>query len=71
MRFWLPLFFILGLSAIASAGSDIVGPFGHSPGFSGRFPIVGGIGPGGSGPPPTCLGAIDTSVGCPLPMLGM
>lgn len=26
---------------------------------------------GGGGPPPTCAGVIDASIGCPMPMLGM
>lgn len=72
MRFWLPLVFILGLSVIASAGTDIVGKFDRSSGFGGGMPIIGRIG-GGSAPPPVGCGAgvIDASLGCPLPMLGM
>lgn len=74
MRFWLPLLIILGLSAAASAAndrSDIVGIIGHSLGFSGRFPLVGGIGTGGAAPVGCGTGVIDASAGCPLPMLGM
>lgn len=75
MRLILPFLILLSLSLAASAASDISGPFGSNTalfGFSGRFPLAGRIGPGASGPPPSCgVGAIDASVGCPLPMLGM
>ena len=40
-------------------------------GFTGRFPIVGGIGIGGGGGGGGCQGVVDASAGCPLPMLGM
>ena len=71
MKFWLPVLFLVFCSMAASATTDIVGPFGYSKGFSGRFPIVGGIGPQNTGPPPMCgNGTIDASAGCPLPMLG-
>lgn len=71
MKFMFPLLLLLALSAAASASTDIFGKFGSSTGFTGRFPIVGGIGPGGSTPPTGCAGVIDASAGCPLPMLGM
>lgn len=72
MRFLLPLLIIIALSVMASAGSDIVGPFGSQKGilgFSGKTPIVGRVGSGSGGG--GCAGVIDASVGCPLPMLGM
>jgi hypothetical protein len=74
MKFWFPLLLILALSAAASAATDIVGPFGPNTsfyGFTGRWPLVGGIGSGGAPVDPCSAGVIDASVGCPLPMLGM
>lgn len=75
MRFLLPLLIIIALSVMASAGSDIVGPFGSQKGilgFSGKTPIVGRVGSGsGGGGGGGCAGVIDASIGCPLPMLGM
>lgn len=73
MRYWLALIFILGLSVVASAGTDIVGKIGAggSLGFTGRFPLSGGFGSGGPPPVGCGTGVIDASAGCPLPMLGM
>ena len=47
---------------VAGSGGQSGGP------FSGL--IAGITGTGSPVPPPTCLGAIDLSKGCPLPMLG-
>ncbi len=71
MRYWTALLFIIGLSVAASASSDIAGKIGRSSGFTGRFPITGGIGSGGPPPAGCGTGVIDASAGCPLPMLGM
>jgi hypothetical protein len=76
MKFWLPLAILIALSAAASAMSDVSGYFGGNGNFYQSFtgrnpPLVGSIGQTGGGPPPTCAGVIDASVGCPLPMLGM
>jgi hypothetical protein len=72
MKFWLPLLIIVFASMAASASTDIAGSIGAAIGFSGRFPIVGGMGVGSSPPPTGCgAGVIDASAGCPLPMLGM
>ncbi len=71
MKFFLPLFVIMMLSVAASASTDIAGPMGFSLGFSGRFPLTGGMGIAPSPPASTCLGVIDATAHCPLPMLGM
>ena len=71
MKYLIALLLILITAVTASAMTDIVGLMGHSNGFSGRFPIVGGIGPGTVAPSNCGVGAIDASAGCPLPMLGM
>ena len=73
MRFLLPWIILFALSAVASATTDVAGPFGSNSsffGFSGRFPLVGRIGAGGGGGG-GCAGVIDASAGCPLPMLGV
>lgn len=71
MKYWLAAFLIIGLSMTASAGVDIVGKIGggHNFGFTGRFPLTGGIGSGSSPPPASCDGTIDLSTGCVMPML--
>lgn len=70
MRYWTALIFIIALSVAASASSDIAGRFGKSTGFTGRFPITGGIG-SGSAPPVGCgTGVINLSTGCTQPMFG-
>ena len=70
MRYWLAAFVLIVLSVTASAGVDIVGKIGggHNFGFTGRFPLTGGIG-SGSSPPSSCDGTIDLSTGCVMPML--
>lgn len=72
MRYWVAILLAVTMSAAATAGTDIMGKIGKNiTGFTGRLPIAGGIGNGGSPPPPTCgVGAIDLSAGCSLPMLG-
>lgn len=70
MKYWLAAFLIIALSMTASAGVDIVGKIGggHNFGFTGRFPLTGGIGPAAA-PPGGCDGTIDLSTGCVQPML--
>jgi len=51
MRYLIAIIIFLTTAVTASAMTDIVGYMGKSTGFSGRFPIVGGIGTGT--PPPT------------------
>ena len=50
MRFWLSIIILLGLTAATDAGSSIVGVTGNSFGFSGRWPLAGGIGSGTPAP---------------------